>query len=679
MQYISRIRAAVFLLMMLFIVSMLFCVQAESFSVKRVGNLIPFNDNAFTVNAPENGFLTIRIHDDISVYRVLEQEIETGETTIHWDGCAFNHEKLAAKNYTITAVLNCVSGKEYSIRFNTPVEYTGQCLQYLLPSSDRVSLEEPDDWFVEFRTVQKGIVTFSFLDTENESEESIFSVKTTGGRINRITYKELTARESLHSGNYHVTAYENSRKEETFEFDIAVQNEAFERKEVFVTGEILPEDGMTEEEVWHLMQEPSVVIDIDPFKHQKVYQKKNKDSLSLGTLHGQTQALKVMNIEDEWAFIGAWNHEEAEYVEGWIPVSVLKVTEPNPDYGILINKQRQTMDIYYQGHRIDTLEVSTGRPEEKHPEQETAAGSFLTGYHRVDFSTNGKKYDYVIQYDGGNLLHQIPYDWGKDKKDFSLGRSYLGAKASHACIRIQSEPGDNGINAYWIWTHIPYHTRVMILDDPAERRPVTEFPKIINHPVATGNNQISIVLKDERWDENTCPETIIEEIDGHMIGFARCTEKEYLKDPGIVTERIHELQEKGCEKTVLKCFRDEKKEERHTAIQEAMSRKGIKAGADLVVCNGNKTFLGCEGFCNGMILYGLGEEKTNKTQKQNAVTALTAEIIFNLETENSRPIIILKPVSAGAEADLIAERFSRDSVGSGISQVYLYMGDQSKQ
>lgn len=677
MRFVSRIRSFWIFLALIFVFA---CrgASADVFSVKRIGNLIPFNDNAFSVNAPEKGNLLIRVHDDISVYRTLEQEIDAGETVIHWDGCGFNHEKLAAKNYMITAVLMGVSGEQYRVSFNTPVEYTGQCLQYLLPSSAKISLMDPDEWFVEFRTVQKGIVSFFFSNMEKDAESVNYTVNTTGGRINRLNYSELTGRNPLSAGSYHVTAYENSKKEETFEFDITVQEECFEKKAVFLTDRILPEEGMTEGEIWQIMQQPSVVIDIDPFKHQKVYREKEKDSLSLGTLHGQTQALRVIRIEEEWAFVGAWNHENADYVEGWVPISVLKVTEPNPDYGILISKQKQTMDVYYRGKLIDTLEVSTGRPDEKHPEQETAAGSFLTGYHRVDFSTNGKKYDYVIQYDGGNLLHQIPYEWGRDKKDFSLGRGYLGAKASHACIRIQSEPGENGINAYWIWTHVPYHTRVLILDDPEERKPVSGRPEIISQIPEKKDDQISIILEDEKWDPNVYPATSIEESGGHPVGTARCYEKEYLRDPTVIAQRISDLHEKGCEKIILKCFWSEQGKEKHTAIQEAMARKGIHAGADLVIGNGNKSFLGCEGSGNGMILYGLGDPGTKKGGKRRNAYCLTAEVIFDTRNVNSRPTVILKPVMDGADAEQIVTRFAEDSTESGIRQVYLCI-DQSKQ
>ena len=66
-------------------------------------------------------------------------------------------------------------------------------------------------------------------------------------------------------------------------------------------------------------------------------------------------------FDDEWAKIGAWNHEEAEYIEGWVPVSHLKVVEPNPEYGLLVDKTNQTMTVFRNGERIETLLVSTGR------------------------------------------------------------------------------------------------------------------------------------------------------------------------------------------------------------------------------------------------------------------------------------------------------------------------------
>ena len=40
----------------------------------------------------------------------------------------------------------------------------------------------------------------------------------------------------------------------------------------------------------------------------------------------------------------------------------------------------------------------------------------------------------------------------------------LGSKASHGCIRVDpriTEAG-NGINSWWIWTHLPHDTKIII-------------------------------------------------------------------------------------------------------------------------------------------------------------------------------------------------------------------------
>ena len=450
----------------------------DVFTVKRVGNIHPYADNAFRINAPESGTLEIRIHDNICVYRVIRQETETGETVIHWDGCGYNREKLYEKTYTVTAELTTGSGQVYTVSFDSPVEYPAQCLQYALPSSDVMYLDRAEDWFLEFRTVTKGSVTFSVRSCADPEETYDYTVAAGGGKISRKTFPELAGRKTIPpAGEYTVRISEVSIPEEAYEYPLRIKDTAPEKEPVTVTGEILPDREMSGTELWNLMMKPSVVIDIDSFKHQDVFAEPDPASSSLGTLHGQSQGVEVIRIDGEWAMIGAYNHEEAAYIEGWVPLSRLKTEAPRGEYALLIDKQKQTLTVYRNGEVLDTLLISTGRAEKGSLYQETSAGCFLTGYHRVNFSMNGKKYDYVIQYDGGNLLHQTPYDWGQQKKDFTLGRGYLGAKASHACIRIQPEPGEAGLNAYWLFTHLPYHTRVMILDDPWERESAAEILK----------------------------------------------------------------------------------------------------------------------------------------------------------------------------------------------------------
>ena len=741
-----------------------FSYAEKAFDVIRVGNIITYGNNYFQVKTPEPGHLTISVQDDICVYRIMEWEIDSGESKISWDGCGLNREKLYPKTYTISCTMEGASGTVYTKSFNSPISFTDQSLQYALPSSQNLYLDAPEEWFVEFRTVMDGNVIMEFNPEDKNQERISYTFSTDGGKINRKSFKSFKSNVLLLPGQYTVTVYEATKPHDFISFTLLVEENIPEKATVALTGEIMPDRSMSEQEIWDIMMRPSVVVDIDFFDHQPVYDMPDSEGRSLGTLHGQTQCLKVITIEGNWAMVGAWNHEEAEYIEGWVPLSKLKVTEPQKDYGILIDKQKQTLSLFYRGTILDTLFVSTGRPDEKRLYQETSAGCFLTGYHRVNFSTNGKKYDFVFQYDGGNLLHQTPYQWGHNKKDFTLGRGYLGAKASHACIRIQADPGKNGINAYWLWTHIPYHTRVIILDDPVERRgmiqelkngkttysSVSDSQKVSEleessddvvlftfggnyRPGAKqsfhqkGNSFLSFVLKEGKDkpfsgleyifanDDFTCislcspmektedtlrnntemnyapailsgifvdssiegvqlsdqsvydnradivkmtedaageksliisrgkPVTV--QIKGHLFGMASCSEQEYLKNPQIIDQLINELKEKESERIIMLISWGEDKGQHHTIVQEAIARRCVLAGADLVVGSHPHSLQGIEQMMDVPVIYSTGDLLDGSTwRKPKKQYGILIRAAFHFDDSASSPNITVIPI-----------------------------------
>ena len=469
-------RARAFLAGCILLVSLLIvsaaCVGEDSsgFSVRRIGKIISFAQNAFEVDAPESGTLTISVCNDTSVFRVLTRVVPAGTTRIEWDGCGYNRERLTTISYHIRCRLAGDSGKEYNLSFDSPVEYTAQALQFALESADTVSLAAPADWFMELKTIQNGTVSVEFLPEGAGEPAYVFRRTVSTGRITHMTFRQVVGNAEIEPGRYRVRVYEISSPGYSAEFSLNVTADAPAAQDIFLTGSVMPPENASDEEIWEMMMRPSVVVDIGYTDHQRVYEEPDGESRVLGTLHGQTQALEVLEIGEKWVLVHAWNHEQGEEVTGWVPRAKLKVEYPSGRYGILIDKVSQTLSVYENGKMIETLMVSTGRMEKGALYQETAAGSFLTGLHRVDYSTNGNRYDYVIQYDGGNLIHQIPYRHGNGKKLFSEGEGFLGAKASHACVRVQALPGAaSGLNAYWLWTHIPYHTRVIILDDPVQR------------------------------------------------------------------------------------------------------------------------------------------------------------------------------------------------------------------
>ncbi len=443
----------------------------DIFTVRRIGQMICYAQNAFSVQAPEDGDFSVRIYDEFCTYRIISRQVSKGTTEIVWDGCGYNGERLDTKYYYFDFCLKGISGQRYTYQFRSPIVENAQHLQFVLPSSETAYLTDPSDWFIEVKSVRNGTIAVELIpDGETEEPSYSFSRTVHMGRVEHLTLEKLAGKKLPDPGTYTMNVYEVSRPDETTSFTLQIAAGPEKKMPVTITGNIMPARDADDRQFWQAMMEPSVVVDIDPMKHQNVFNEPDPASGSLGTLHGQTQGLEVMEIRNDWARIGAWNHEDAEYIEGWVPMNCLKIAEPNSEFGLLVDKKEQTITVFRKGERLETLLVSTGRMERGKYDRETSAGCYLTGLHRVDFSTQGLKYDFVIQYDGGNLLHQIPYS-SDGKRDFTQGKAYLGAKASHACIRIQDEPGfQNGINAYWIWTHIPYRTKIIILDDPEERR-----------------------------------------------------------------------------------------------------------------------------------------------------------------------------------------------------------------
>ena len=464
-------RTRLFLITLALMLLCFFSAAAENsaFSVKCVGRIVSHSENAFSVQAPDNGTCVITVYDSYHVYRVIRQEVCKGENKIPWDGCSYNLEKLNTGSYSFDCSFVSSDGQTYTYRFKASVANNAQFLQFALPSSDTVYLSDPDEWFLETKTILDGKIRLEFF--RNGMDSPGYSVLMTmhKGRVEHFTFSKLAGKSEILPGSYTVRVFETGRPDRMIEFPLNVSDEIPVRESVCVTGDIMPQDLSDDSALWRSMTEPAVVVDKDYTDHQDVYADMDSKSSVLGTLHGQTQCLSVLEICGEWARISAWNHEDASRIEGWVPYGLLKVVYPSCEYGLLLNKKEQTLSVYYHGKKIETLLVSTGRMDKEKYFRETSAGCFVTGLHRVDFSTLGSRYDFVIQYDGGNLLHQIPYFSGGNK-DFTYGKANLGSKASHACIRIQDEPGAmEGINAYWIWTHIPYHTKLIILDDQEER------------------------------------------------------------------------------------------------------------------------------------------------------------------------------------------------------------------
>ena len=122
------------------------------------------------------------------------------------------------------------------------------------------------------------------------------------------------------------------------------------------------------------------------------------------------------------------------------------------------------MTVYEDGKRIGTVLVSTGWISEADRSADTRSGVYLMGTRMDDFADYGNNYCYPVRIDGYNLIHQMGYIPENGSRNFTDEMEALGTKASHGCIRVDARAGEenNGINAWWIWTHMGHDTKIII-------------------------------------------------------------------------------------------------------------------------------------------------------------------------------------------------------------------------
>lgn len=432
------------------------------------GDVIGYSENPIAVHAPFAGTLTLRLQDEHNLYRTLAADMLPGENALLWDGLAENQERLQTGKYTLSAILESEDGDTAEASVTVNAARCKQALLFALPSSETLYLED-DGWFAEVRLVRKGRFVIECYRADDLSAPLDTTTKSAGdGTFYRYTWNGRAKGQKLEPGQYVLRFYAQDNPAYSRDVPVTIAAGSAPQPELAPVEAILPERGMSDEEIWALMMQPIAVADVLPTNHIYLRSEPGGNE-KVGEIHGQSQALHVLEIrEDGYVRVGAWRHEDGAYTEGYVAADKLKMVTPNTEYGLLVDKQQQTLTVYQRGKPIGTLPISTGLVAKNRLIRETPAGAFVTLTHQEDFGSEGYRYEYVIRYDGGNLLHQLGYKRDGNRWDFSEQEPMLGVKASHGCIRLPQQLYD-GMNAYWIWTHIPYHTKILILDDPAQR------------------------------------------------------------------------------------------------------------------------------------------------------------------------------------------------------------------
>lgn len=426
-----------------------------------------------TVTAPAAGDLLLTLYDSLDnpwLYR--REQLTDGENLLSWDGRGAGGELLMSGPYRFEAVFSAADGREFTASASFDVRGYAPALALALPSSETLYLDGGESWFVECWVPNACIVAMDVLDA---SGNPVYTKSVSMGDRDRDVIRwdgTGSDHRKLTPGEYTVHLYPKKNPDFDYTWPLTVAEAAPEKPAVAVTGPVIPERGMSDAEIWEIMMKPSVVVNATGSSSRFVLRESPTNrSAAVGLVCCATQGLEVLAIEGDWAQVRAGNYSDGHFITGWYPVKGLTVVTPAPHYAVLVDKRSQTLTVYHDGVPLGTVPVSTGLPTEKKPQRETSPGAFLTDIHfSRDFAQDGARYDYPLRYQGGNIIHSTGYaripHAAYSVKDYSKNLPRLGQKASHGCVRVSPfTTPDCEINSYWLWTHLPFHTRVIILDD----------------------------------------------------------------------------------------------------------------------------------------------------------------------------------------------------------------------
>lgn len=430
--------------------------------------VVPFAENRITVRAEAAGVLTITpAMTDYPLLNITENlPVEAGETELSWDGLTWHGEPVAPGMITLDAVLALPSGEvsEASVRVmaDHPLSAAVSCL----PCAD-LFCPAQGDLRVECGLSRGGIVKLEIASAEEPGKVlRVITGQAKGTVPAKLWWNGRDQeRRRLPAGDYLLTAVTDTCPDRRATASVTLTDEPVSKPDIFVTGEILPADPEDDEAVWAILTSPSVVG--SGGEGLGLYVMKDKKYAPLGSISSRTVAVRVMEIAEKgWVRVAAWNQGTGEYMEGWVKHSRLTVIAPRLHYGALINKKKQTLTVYRDGKRLGTLRISTGLLSSENPRAATPPGVYLIGSRIKDFNNSGFHYDYPIRLHGKYLLHTVGYQTGSNPRIYTEELNNLGSPASHGCIRMDVRPAEDGsgLNAWWIWTHLPRDTRVIVVE-----------------------------------------------------------------------------------------------------------------------------------------------------------------------------------------------------------------------
>lgn len=436
----------------------------------------PYDSQACLIRTEERGLLSLyAIQSGVERQILKDYQLEAGENTWMFDGLLPHGEPMRQGQWQLRAAFEGSRGREEALVPFT-VGSPKTALQFALAARNPVTAEEGLE--VDYMLSTAGRVEVRLLSEKGQLlKQQVINVGDTP-RVYRWDCK--VEGKPAEPGQYELlfSAVGTDRPPLSVPFTLTTEKKP---DEVSLTTHYLPE-GMDKQSLIEAFRAPLTVVNIGATSHQAVYSAPNRASKKLGEVHGQTAGLYVMGFDQGFAYVGAYRHEDGEYIKGYVPLERLKTVYPQGEWGLLIDKQAQRLTLYQEGEAVKTWLISTGLIRKGKLFRETHAGAYLFEKRIPSFGSEGFTYNYPIRIDGGNFIHELGWKKVAGTPSFDEQLLLMGSKASHGCVRVDCRTSGDELSMYWIWANLPRNTKVLVLDDPAERREAVQ--KLLPMPEA---------------------------------------------------------------------------------------------------------------------------------------------------------------------------------------------------
>ncbi len=443
--------------------------------------MTPFDENPIRIISDQGGLLTIEAVSGTNRLEnpVTAMAIESGTTEVTWRALTWGGEPVPRGPVTLRAVLEGPDGGTETAECTVQIRTERIAAVCVLPAAQQYYPSQKEQLKIEVALSRQGSFVLE-LTSDAAPGEVLWSRKgSCRSREPAAIYwnGKLDNRQTCPAGAYTLTAYSVAKPDIRVTAGITILAEPLPAPELAVTGPLLPEDLSDDAAVWAALMAPVAVGNGFEGKGFYIYAEKQNRGGCVGTVNCRTVGLTVQRIDDDgWVLVGAWRQTDGAYVEGYVKWNTIMMVRPNTRYGAVLDKEKQTLTVYEDGHPIGTALVSTGLVSRKYPQAETQSGVYLVGTRMASFRRDGYEYEYPLRIDGANLIHSVGSKMVKGLPDYSDNTALLGQKASHGCVRVDVRVTEesNGINIWWLWTHLGRDTKILVTEDSETRHLTTE-------------------------------------------------------------------------------------------------------------------------------------------------------------------------------------------------------------